>query len=44
MDIDSSPPNDPLWTDMWYLHGANGKKNYHNIQVLLFTYLLHICK
>ncbi|KAF8367050.1 kpc-1 [Pristionchus pacificus] len=32
MDIDSSPPNDPLWTDMWYLHGANGKKNYHNIQ------------
>ncbi|GMR53523.1 hypothetical protein PMAYCL1PPCAC_23718, partial [Pristionchus mayeri] len=27
-----APPNDPLWTDMWYLHGANGKKNYHNIQ------------
>ncbi|GMT28368.1 hypothetical protein PFISCL1PPCAC_19665 [Pristionchus fissidentatus] len=26
------PPNDPLWTDMWYLHGASAKKNYHNIQ------------
>lgn len=29
---ETTPPNDPLWTDMWYLHGANGQKNYHNIQ------------